>query len=56
MLIKGTKRQGGFKILHGLRKEWIVFLDLLQAVEDRECDLEMWCEGVWNSQSQAKLM
>ena len=32
-----------------------VFLDLLQAVEKRECDFEVWCGGVWNSQLQANL-
>ena len=55
MLIKGTKKQGGFKILCGLREEWIVFLDLLQAVENTECNFEMWCGGQQNSKSQAKL-
>ena len=38
MLTKGTKRQGGFKVfLCGLMDK--AFLDLLQAVENRECDL-----------------
>ena len=55
MLIKGTKKLGGLKILYGLRDEWIVFLDLLQAVENIDCDLEMWCGGEWNLKSQAKL-
>ena len=32
-----------------------VSLDLLRAVENRECALEVWCGGVGNSQLQANL-
>ena len=52
MLIKGTEARWVQDFLVW-SQAWIVSLDLLWGVENRECALKVQCGGVWNSLSQA---
>ena len=48
ILIKGTKRQDGFKIFCVAPGMERLSLDLLQAVRNLVCALEVGCGVVWN--------
>ena len=52
MLIKGTKRQDGFKIFRMAPGMERLSLHLLQIVRNIICALEVGCECAWNLQLQ----